>query len=111
MDGCVLAVQEGSLVVTAQARLWRCRYPMAGPFTAGRRARSCSASGLAHQAGEVAYWPGRGCAGSCRDSWPVEGACVAVVQCESKISLLARPDGTDRTMIVRSSAVERCAIR
>lgn len=102
---------ERTSVVTAQARLLRCRYPMAGPFTAGRRARSGAACGLAPiperspigQAGAVRTntgIPGR-----------VEGACEASGQCWLSRTLLARPDGTDRTMLAHISAVGRCAIR
>lgn len=84
MDGCVLAVQRAMsavVAVAAQARLRRCRYPMAGRFTAGRRARRRSASGLASTSGEGAHWPHRGCADSCRDVRLVEGACAVSGQC------------------------------
>ena len=56
---------------------------MTGRFTAGRRARRRSASGLAHTPGEVAHWPDRGCAGSRRDTWLMEGACAVFDQCQA----------------------------
>lgn len=48
MDDSALAFERaGRSVVTVQARLLRYRYPIAGVFVAGRRARRCAACGLA----------------------------------------------------------------